>query len=567
MTAQTTDIYPGNVRPEDTDVIDLRHYLLVLLQWWREILLITIFAGVATGGALVWRSYNQTPTYKAHADILIARLMSNIELDSRVSTTNAANQVDANSWRASLLKLASSTVVANAVGEELGDELPNKLNTPEGLLGAVSAEIPLSDDGRFASNLVRISVTTPDPELSARIANSWVHHLVDYINGLYGEVPESIIENVTAEREEALLNYQMAQKAYEEFIANNRINELTRQIQEKTQLRDGIMSNYSQLLTAVVNTEYTASVNLYTTLANAARQHATALITTQSAGTLKSIDRLYNLRASAIAQLNQAQMMERSLVEGGEAAAKSNAVALQMLKLATFAALYNNDLSVTATLPLTSAMPVIEMSLEEQLVDVRALINVLEEHIAALEEEIQTIAATGMVGADPAALAMVEGNGAIGESTEGTIPDIEAAYAQLLGPESALNQAPEVIREATAGTHQAMLETLESEIRTLQAELSAEEAKQRELTHRRDLAWTTYETVGAKLEELNLLRSSANSEVRIGNLAIAPASPQPKSSPLLPTLAVTALAFFAAVVLAIVVNAVGGEPFFARRTA
>jgi hypothetical protein len=368
-----------------------------------------------------------------------------------------------------------------------------------------------------------------------------------------------MIESVSAEREAALLDYQAAEKAYEEFVANNQIAVLSRQIQEKTSLRDGIMANYATLLTAVVNTEYTASVNLYTTLANASVNHASALIAAQSAGTIKSLDRLYSLNAAAIAQLNQARIMERSLVDGGEAAAKSNTAALQLLKLATFATLYGDEFA-PANFALSGLAPAVEMTLEEQLVDVRALVNVLEEHIAELESEIEQLATSGMIGVDLTAVA--DGN-----SQSAPITETESAYTQLLGPDSVLNQAPDALKAVTNENHEEMLTTLEAEIRTLQAALSAEEAKQRELLHRRDLAWTTYETVGSKLQELSLLRSSANSEVRVGNPATVPLGPAPQESPLRLVVVITMLAFFGAILLALLVNALGGEPFLTRRTA
>jgi uncharacterized protein involved in exopolysaccharide biosynthesis len=95
--------------------------------------------------------------------------------------------------------------------------------------------------------------------------------------------------------------------------------------------------------------------------------------------------------------------------------------------------------------------------------------------------------------------------------------------------------------------------------------MSAERAKQQQLTHQRDLAWTTYETVGNKLQELSLLRSSANTEVRVGNPALIPNTPEPNLSPFLPMIAITLFGFMAAVMVALLVDSLGGMPFFARR--
>jgi uncharacterized protein involved in exopolysaccharide biosynthesis len=144
--------------------------------------------------------------------------------------------------------------------------------------------------------------------------------------------------------------------------------------------------------------------------------------------------------------------------------------------------------------------------------------------------------------------------------------DIASAYSQLFAPGGILEQAPIDISSMN-NEHEQLLTTLEAEIRKLQAALSAEKAKEQQLTHQRDLAWTTYDTVGNKLQELSLLRSSANSEVRAGNPAVIPAAPQSQTSPLLPVVATMLLGFFLAIILALLVDSLGGGPFFARRPA
>lgn len=568
MTANTSDVYSGNIRPEDVDEIDIRRYVLILLKWWREILTISIFAGLITGLTLSWLNMQKPLIYSADADIVIARLLSTIELDSRVSTSTGANQNDQNGWRASLLQLSRSSVVAAEVYGELKDALPPALQSPERLMGLVTVSVPLSLDERFASNIIRITVSSTDPEISAMIANSWAVHLVDYINSLYGEVPESTIASVTSELESIFDRYQAAQKDFEAFVADNQIDKLSRQIQQKTLVRDEIMKNYSTMLTSVLNSDYSNRVEFYKTLANAPVAHAISLVNAQSNSTIQALNGLYQQRSSAIAQLNQARSMEESLVVGGEAAAKSNVAALQLLKLGAFAAMRDGG-SLPILMSAAGSMSDIEMTLDEQLTDVRALITVFEEYVAQLDGDITQLAESSMVGAD---LEMVGGlvDGVVPSAAEeGALPIERFAdtYAQLLGPDGLLDQNLVDIDSTISDSHEVVLTALEQDIRALQSEVAAENTIQRELSHQRDLAWTTYDTVGNKLEELKLLRSSANTEVRIGNPAIAPLAPEPQSSALIPVVAVTLLGFFMAVVLALLVNSVGGSPFFTRRTA
>jgi uncharacterized protein involved in exopolysaccharide biosynthesis len=568
MTAQTSDVYSDNLRPQDSEEIDLRRYILVLLSWWREIVLISILVAAITGFTISLLNYNKTPEYTASTDILIARLLSNIELDDRVETS-IGSPADANGWRTSLLALAKSSVVANAVIEDLGDELPTDFQSPGDLLDSIEATVPLSPDERSASNIIRISATTTTPELSARIANSWGLHLVDHINGLYGEVPETTIASVTAERDSALSTYQKAEKDYEDFVANNHIDGLTRQIQEKTTLRNEIMVNYTHMLTSVVSSEYDAQLNLYNALTKAPVDHAVALLDTQSRGNVMSLQTLYDLRASALAQLSQARVMESSLVDGGEAAAKSNVTALQMLKLAAFSTLNNQGSTSVSNITISNALPNIEMTLDEQLTDVRSLVSSLEGYVDQLEQEIKQLASSTMIGADLAQIGGVNNGLATSLPVSGTTPaqSISNAYQEFLRPSGILDQTPVDISSAISDTHEQLLAQLESDIRTLQAAVSAETALQQQLVHQRDLAWTTFDTVGNKLQELILLRSSANTEVRVGNPALIPNSPEPTMSPLMPTVVLGLAGFFLAVVLALLVDSLGGGPFFARRTA
>jgi len=567
MTANTSDVYSGNLRPDNSDEIDIRRYLVAVTKWWREILAISILAGVLGGIAIFLLNHIEKSQYSASADIIIARLATNIQLDDRVSTSNNSGQGDQNGWRASLLQLAKGSDVANAVLDELKHDLPLSLSTTDSLLAGVDVSIPLSPDERYSSNLIRIKATTSDPELSEKITNSWARHLIDFINGVYGEVPQNMLDSVTQERDASLGNYQKAEKALEDFVANNQIDMLTRQIQEKSVVRDSIMDNYTNMLTAAVSVEYNAQLKLYNTLTEAPVAHAAAVVAAQSEGNIRALQSLYSLRAGAITQRNQARNMQHTLEEGGEAAAKSNVAALQLLKLSTFASLQNAG-KLPTTVSLTGMSPNVQMSLDEQLTDVRSLVSVLDAYVTQLDGNIKQLAGSNMIGADLAVIGAVADGGALTATaaTTATQP-LADPYAHLFTPQGLLSQTPVDINKVLDNTHETVLANLETEIRTLQAQIAAERAKQQELTHARDLAWTTFDTVGNKLQELQLLRSSANSEVRLGNPALIPLLPEPKMGLALPVAAITLFAFFLAVVLALIADSLGSVPFFTRRPA
>jgi hypothetical protein len=210
--------------------------------------------------------------------------------------------------------------------------------------------------------------------------------------------------------------------------------------------------------------------------------------------------------------------------------------------------------------------PNVQMSLDEQLQDVRALVSVLETYVSQLDDNIKQLAGSNIIGADLSTIGAVAGVGVLTSTaaTTATQP-LADPYAHLLTPQGLLSQTPVDINTVLDNTHETVLSGLEAEIRALQAEMAAEKAKQQELTHARDLAWTTFDTVGNKLQELQLLRSSANSEVRLGNPALVPLTPEPKMGVVIPVAAITIFAFFCAVVLALIVDSLGGVPFFTRR--
>jgi hypothetical protein len=256
--------------------------------------------------------------------------------------------------------------------------------------------------------------------------------------------------------------------------------------------------------------------------------------------------------------------MQQTLEDGGEAAAKSNVAALQLLKLSTFASLQSNPGSLPATVSLAGMTPNVEMSLDEQLTDVNALVSVLEAYVTQLDGDIKKLAGSDMIGAD---LSVIGGIQSSGSTTATSVLTATDPYGQLLTPKGILGQETNDVNAALDHEHETVLSNLEAEIRSLQSEMAAEQAKQQELTHQRDMAWTTFDTVGNKLQELQLMRSSANSEVRLGNPALVPIVPQPKMGLALPVVAITMLAFFLAVIIALIADSLGRAPFFSHRPA
>ncbi len=509
------------------DEIDLRAYLLVLIAWWREITLITLLvAVVAVGSGWYWRNA-QVTRYQAAADIVIARLTSRFDIDERITTTMDTQGATAASWRVSLLQLAGSPILAEAVLNDLGDALPAELRTASALTGAIEISAPVSDDGRTAADIVRIAATVESPEVAMQIANAWATQFIAHINRVYGEIPPETIEAVAAEQTRAKTQFDQAQQALQAFIGESNVASLQREIEG---------------LSAVLAARQEANAARLTAVAGASDATATGLINAGNEGRIHHFAQLYGRRNAALAQLDQATQLAAQLELGGDAAAASTAQALQLLKNHVFAPNGDTALPTVVALPLETAGTTVDTAALLQ--DAHALVTVLTAYVAELNAAL---------------------DGYVVEQAAGTgMPVSLAAQAAMTGTTAATGVAAIPGYDAFV-TSQANLMELDAQIRTMRGQLEAEMARERELTQQRDLAWTAYDALSNKLVELNMARTAANSEVRLGSTAVMPSKPVAPPSLKLPIAAATAAAFFGAILLAFAVNLLGGKPFLARR--
>ncbi len=175
--------------------IELREYWAVIRRWLWLIVLGTLLAGATA--FLV--SSLVTPMYQAEARVLIVR--SGAEKD--------------------LTALATNSAIASRVIGELGSTLEPEEREAGMLVGMVKAEL----DG----NLLRILVEADSPEKAAVIANAWAHAYEGYVNSLYAQS----IADLQVQADEALGDYQEAEAALAEFLGNNQIATLTKEMGAK----------------------------------------------------------------------------------------------------------------------------------------------------------------------------------------------------------------------------------------------------------------------------------------------------------------------------------------------
>ncbi len=202
------------------DEINLARYLNVLTRWRRAILVCAILGAFAAFVA----SAMMSRTYTAEASLALVRSSAIVNFDSKIRTVSDADPTTINpdqaSRRKSLVTLAQSAFIAQAVVNQIGAQLPESLRDPTTL----AQNVKISNDG----DLILVQVTMRDPALAALIANTWAQLYQARINTIYGESPLAS-DTVGTQAEQAKQNYETAQAALIDFLNASPLERLTRE--------------------------------------------------------------------------------------------------------------------------------------------------------------------------------------------------------------------------------------------------------------------------------------------------------------------------------------------------
>ena len=281
----------------------------------------------------------------------------------------------------------------------------------------------------------------------------------------------------------------------------------------------------------------------------------------------------YETRLKLERLLQDARALQAQAQQGGEPGAATNGLAMLLLKAQAFAS--SAELPGGLQLQLDS-VGVLDVGTEGQIADLEALVSVLETRIDELDAAIATQSRELVTNQSYGLIAS-------GGSEDGLLSAALArSYAELLevtdlaqGPcegwrQSGSVQYPElfsigdpcgltweapthnppgsvgtrVTKELTRPEHPEALpgdaevpgqlsqavDVLEKEMRALQAQLEAEQAKQRELTKARDVAWEAYTTVARKAAEVSVASSLTATLVRFASPAVEPTRPVPSTT-------------------------------------
>lgn len=475
----------GGIRvAEMGDEIDLRQYVDVIVRRWKLVLVAAVSAALVA--AVV--SFLMPPVYEAVAGVVIIKATTELLFEPQFKTLSeddlamagARQAVDTSARREAFAALVKNGAIAAQVVDEIGDTLLPEERKVNVLVGMVEGEI------RKGSDLIEIKVTCNDAAKAARIANVWGSEYEKYVNAIYSDAPESYAQ-VEHQATVAKAEYDEVEAALTVFIADNRIDDLSRQITETQQ----VITAYSDARTDSRLIPFNEE------------QH----------GRLQTLKDYWKTKNKLELLLADVESLRAHTASGGGKAARTNGLALLLLKAQIFAS--SEELPGDLQLQLGNVEDL--GSEEEQAADLDALIEVMQERLAALDVAISKQSLVILSNADYRYLSF---SGPVTDTLSMTIyekyPNL-FEFGDLADLSLEVGLGPEALTEEIDRLQDTMLE--------LQAEVARELARKRELTRSRDLAWDSYTMLARKTIELNISAQTTGSEVRFAAPAVEPRGP------------------------------------------
>jgi len=199
------------------DEIDLREYIAVLVKYWKWIVAAGVLAAVI---AFVVSSFLPR-TYEASASVIILKSKTEVSFDPKIQTTTE-DQLTPKGYQDTLVGLVKAGSVAETVLENQRDILPADVKNAADLLKKV--------DASSTGDIISITVSDVDPTRAAQLADAWADVYIKYVNQLYGNQTAPLLAEVESQAGDAEQSYKSAQAALENFLKENRIPALQREV-------------------------------------------------------------------------------------------------------------------------------------------------------------------------------------------------------------------------------------------------------------------------------------------------------------------------------------------------
>jgi capsular polysaccharide biosynthesis protein len=464
----------------DSLLNDIGVLVEVLLRQWRIVVVLTILCALVAGIA----SLRSPKNYQASVLIASTRISASASFGSNIQTvteeqltaTVSAASADRKTRLGSYVQLIKNPAIAMSVMTTLKGQLPDDLNSVDALLQAVSGNVVNNSD------LIQISATTRDPKLSADIANAWGEAFVSQVNQIYSDSGTSdVFQSIQGQTVAAKKVYDDAQASVEAFYAQNQEANLQRLINEGQSEVNYLSLGYTRVISSVVGLQAQTSIASFN----------------QKVQDLQNeLQQKYADRRLADQYLTSAQDMYDQVKNGGDGAAASNTIALNLLKAQVFATGANLGNIFIQSNP-------VPVSAEAMLTDLNGLIGVLKDREQALDGQIQTLSAS---------LTAPQGgtlDTSLGQQAQNAIQNF-----------SDFSTSGEI--NSNDSTRQQRILALEDNINQLQSQLENVQSQKQGLVNARDLAWNTYKNLVTKEAELTVATQTKGAEVSFAVPAAVP---------------------------------------------
>jgi capsular polysaccharide biosynthesis protein len=422
------------------DEIDLRPYILALIHHRWQIALITILAA----GIAFTVSFTQTRNYQATATILLTRTRTTLSLAQQFPTVS--EPTDNASRMNAMLSIAQSDSIASDTLQALGSSIPAEDRD----LTKFKDRVKVSNNG----DLIQIVASADDPELATKIANEWAQQTVTAINLAFsGEQPLSTIQ---AKLQSSQQEYETAQSNLEDFVKNNQIDILNKQIAEAKSLFSQQADERTQQILYYSNRKQ--AMDDLIVKANALKQEL-------QTGGRSSAGSLGDALAVLIARMNALGI---SPSQANNSSTDPNPGNVSLSGSTT------NQISQGTGMLLNlqiSDLNALQDSAQNYSADLDTIINISTQEKTKSQEELDSLA--------------------------------QEVYQK---------QGYEGFKDIAA------------QIRDLETELESEQARQKELTSQRDLAWQAYQAIAQKQVEIVNAPQTSN-QVTLASLAVTPQKP------------------------------------------
>lgn len=531
---------------EEELTIDLRQYLNVLFRRRRLIASITLLSLIVAGVA----SVVFPPPYEAVAGVAIVKFPIPYETVAGVEAVRASAQlqnlqpqVKPESHRQSLKGLVPNVAIAQAVISRLGERLRPEDRDPSRLLEKVQGDILKS--GTEQGDLVLVKVRDQDPAYAAELANAWAAEYERYVNGIYGGGSGGAPGTAQSELEQAWKNYESAQKELEAYLADNPLDELQQRMDQLQKIVGTLHQQRLDVLATAIQKRLATQAVLMEQYLGAYNTAMTTPLNKELEARINLLAQLYAARVENQRILEEAQALRAQVARGGDPSARSNSLALVLLKAQAFSSSSNLPGSLQLVL---GGVGDLGQGAFGQVLDLDALIAVLEEQGKRLEEEIAR-----------ETQALQSGQWAQSPALDGKNHPLQRLAAQAWTDLFNLKDMSDLIPAVEDTAFVRLIAQYTAEMDQIRAQIEQAEARKRELTQRRDLAWDSYTTLSRKYAEVSIATTVTGSTVRFAMPASRPIS-RTVSRPLIIALA-GLLGLFGGVFAAFLLEWLGvGEP-------